>query len=158
MATEKQIEANRINSQKAGVKSEQGKEVIRHNSFKHGLTSKTLLSDLKTIKETNNEFMSIVEGLRSSFKPRNYFEEALIEQMAKAQLKLKRFDVLEAACFSESLNFLDESITLEIRNPAKFELGLKYKISLENQFFRAQESLFKTRQYQQLDLFFPEEN
>ena len=39
MTSNKQIEANRKNSKKGGIKTERGKEISKHNALKHGLNS-----------------------------------------------------------------------------------------------------------------------
>jgi hypothetical protein len=155
MSSEKQLQANRINALKAGVKSDEGKAVVRHNSFKHGLTSKELISNLKNYTETNEEFQEMVEGLKSTFGAGNYLEESLIATMAKAQLKMKRYDVLEATMyFDEMPPIIGESReVMALGNQDTFELLLKYKHSIESQFYRALETLLRSRQLQQLDLF-----
>ena len=38
--SEKQLEANRKNAQKGGVKTEEGKSIVRYNALKHGLLAK----------------------------------------------------------------------------------------------------------------------
>ena len=38
--SKKQLEANRKNAQKGGVKSEEGKNVVKYNALKHGLLSR----------------------------------------------------------------------------------------------------------------------
>lgn len=43
MTTEKQIEANRLNALKGGVKTGQGKAAVRLNAVSHGLLSKEVL-------------------------------------------------------------------------------------------------------------------
>ena len=154
MSSEKQIEANRVNSLLAGVKTEEGKQVSRHNSFRHGLTGSSLLSKFKSYEETQEQYLLIVEGLRSCFKPRNFFEESLIAQMAKAQFKQRRFDEVEATCFIEDMNFITRQDCLQFGNVSTLELALKYKNSMDVQYYRALETLIRTRQ--QLDLFFNE--
>ena len=43
MTTEKQVKANRENAKKGGVKTPEGKAVVRYNALKHGLLSKEVL-------------------------------------------------------------------------------------------------------------------
>lgn len=158
MPTEAQIKANRANSQGAGVKTEEGKRISRHNSFKHGMTAETLLDSVRGLSESETQYLAVVEGLRQSLGPKNYFEETLIEGMAKAQFKLRRFDLLEATyirdCespFGDALNFQQLLVSDD-----RFSLALKYKQSLEAQYFRALEYLIRARQAEkQLDLFLP---
>lgn len=156
MSTEKQIEANRENAQKAGVKTQEGKEIVRHNAYKHGLTAKALLGDFSTISESLSDFEQILDGLKRSFSPKGHFENDQIEQMAKATFKLRRFDVWEKHCFKESEE-LNDSFKLHkkfgIAAFTDLELALKYKASLEGQYYRALEAFLKSRQCQQLNLF-----
>lgn len=163
MATEKQIEANRKNALKAGVKTEEGKAKVRYNAFKHGLTGKVLLSNLESISESEEVYRDILQGLRDSFQPRNFYEESLVEAMANAQFKLGRYEHVEAGLFKDAGVFWGSSLYdddpkkhLQMSHSAPFDLALKYKASLEAQFYRAVESLMKHREFQ-LDLFLPEQ-
>lgn len=140
---------------KAGVKTQEGKEIVRHNAFKHGLTSKSLLSGLQTIKESQEQYQAIFQGLRDSFRPRNFFEETQVDLMARAFFKMNRYEVLEASAFFEEFELLENRSELKAKD-SRLELALKYKGSIESQFFRAFSALVQSRQPQQLDLFLPE--
>lgn len=154
--TDKQLLANRNNAKLAGVKTEDGKKVIRHNSFKHGMTAQTLISKHAHIEETEEGYLAVIEGFRASLRPQNYFEESLIESMAKAQFKLVRFDYCEAECLKETIG---QGISWQITEEhKKLETFLKYKQSLEAQFYRALEYLHRGRQVKQMDLFGSEGN
>jgi hypothetical protein len=159
MSSQKQTEANRLNSQNAGVKTETGKSIVRHNSFKHGLTSTKLISNLQNYQETQEQFERILEGLIQSMKPRNFFELTQVEIMAKAQLKMERYDCLEACNFTDkdgSLELFQPKPKFSILNQELFELALKYLGSIQTQYYRAFEALIKGRQWAQMDLFLPE--
>jgi hypothetical protein len=146
-------------SGKPGVKTEIGKAKVRHNAFKHGLTAKALISDLSNLQESEAEYLAIVDGLRESFQPRNYFEEGLIEQMAKAQFKSRRFDIFEATLFNDREVFIPGrslNEALEVSYPEQFQLALKYKQAIESQYYRALIALQQSRQPKQMDLFLPE--
>jgi hypothetical protein len=164
MATEKQIKANQSNAQKAGVKTEEGKAIVRYNAFKHGLSAKALLSRLPDIQEAEAEYLEIVAGFRASFQPKNFFEESMIEQMARAQFKFSRYDRLEADQFELNTPFdffeSERSDQPRLELKLRIERVLAYKTALENQFFRALAGLIRTRQAAlQLDLFSkPEKN
>ena len=153
MASEKQIEANRKNAESAGVRSEEGKLRVRHNAFKHGMTSKTLLGGLKTIEEDLKVFEEILHGFEDSFCPRDQFEFSLVEQMAKASLKLRRFDHLESGLFEDNDFRSMEKSVLVITDQSYLESILKYKASVEAQFYRALMALNNHRQSKQLSLF-----
>lgn len=174
MATLKQLKANLENSKNAGVKTEAGKEVSRHNSYKHGLTSASLISGFDDINETESFYLETYNGLVDSLSPQNYLEELQIHQMTKALIKLRRFDYWEKNIFSKKINkSIDEEISeFEIRQekqPNLFSLSpygvamphlalaLKYKATIEAQYYRALEYLFRLRAPGQLDLFLNKE-
>lgn len=152
MTSERKIQANRENAKLAGVKTENGKSISRFNSFKHGLRAEALLSKSENLKESEEEYLLIVEGLRNSLKPQNYFEESLLESMAKAQFKLRRFDVLEATSIEKNLRKFG-SIWEAEAELSRLSNFLKYKQSLEAQFYRALEFFHRHRHFHQLDLF-----
>lgn len=156
MGTAKQNQANKHNSQNAGVKTDEGKAIVRHNAIKHGLTSKELISRLSNYKETVEDFETILDGLGETFHPRNYFEETLIQKMAKAQLKMRRHEVVEASLFKDDDSYFNRQDSVVINCHNTFELLLKYRQSIEAQYYRALESLYRARQAQQLDLFLSE--
>lgn len=150
MASSKQVAANKANSQKAGVKSEEGKAVVRFNSFKHGLTSGTLLAHISKLKETENLYLEILQGLRDSFQPRNFFEEQQIDLMAKALIKMRRCDLWESEQFKEeSFNF-DGNPKLEV---SQIERVIRYRQAIENQYYRAMLTIQQARGPRQMDLF-----
>jgi hypothetical protein len=155
MATDKQIEANRQNSKKAGVKTPEGKAIVRFNAVKHGLRSTALISELSTYKETQEQYEAILEGLVKSFKPRNSHECNLIESMGRALLKMRRYEQLEVGvfCDGEPSVFENHGVRFRILYHLDFELLLKYKASIESQYYRALEALMKSRQWVQMDLF-----
>ncbi|OGL82255.1 hypothetical protein A3I41_05460 [Candidatus Uhrbacteria bacterium RIFCSPLOWO2_02_FULL_48_18] len=43
MTSQKQIEANRENAKRGGVKSEEGKDVSKYNVLRHGILSREVL-------------------------------------------------------------------------------------------------------------------
>ena len=55
MISDKQLNANKNNAKFGGVKTEEGKKVIRHNAFKHGLTSSSIISKLSLYEESLDE-------------------------------------------------------------------------------------------------------
>jgi hypothetical protein len=81
MATQSQIDANRINAQKStGPKTPEGKAKSRRNGLQHGLTAKTcMLAD-----EDPDGLLDLLEEIREKFNPQDTDEDFLIERMAKA--------------------------------------------------------------------------
>jgi len=56
MASEKQIEANKNNAKKGGVKTVEGKEVSRMNALKHGILSSELYICSESAGMNHEEF------------------------------------------------------------------------------------------------------
>lgn len=154
MASEKQIEANKINLELAGVKTEEGKLKVRHNSYKHGLTGKSIRSDFKSHQEDQQLYESMVQGLNESFGPKNKHEESLIAQMASALWRLRRFDQYEANLWEEDYCLELSSLVLRISKADEMERALRYKASMEAQYYRALSAFIEGRRtHGQLDLF-----
>jgi hypothetical protein len=97
MATQSQINANRINAQKStGPKSPEGKAKSRRNALQHGLTAKTcMLAD-----EDPNDLLDMIAEISEKFDPQDTDEDFLIERMAKARLRYNRIMPLEASIFN----------------------------------------------------------
>lgn len=141
---------------KSGVKTEEGKRIVRHNSFKHGLCSKGIISNLESFSESLDQFEKIHQGLKNCFQPRNFFEESQIDLMARALFKLNRYEAYEVSAFKDSESYLSaDPVNLTISAYA-LPLALKYKGSIEAQFYRAFDALSEARNPQQLSLFLPE--
>lgn len=150
MATQAQIDANRENAKKAGVKTEGGKNKVRFNALKHGLTSKTIVRHLPFFKENLKDYENLLGGLEESLNPRNAFEGTLVTMMATAIFKMQRCDRMEADSLDE---YSFEKEKLRIAHNGGFDLTMRYRTSIDNQFFRALEALSASRSSKQLDLF-----
>jgi hypothetical protein len=97
MATQSQIDANRINAQKSsGPRTPEGKANSRRNGLLHGLTAKTCMLD-----DEDPQGLTDLEGaLRDKYDPQDTEEDFLIERMAKARCRYNRIMPLEAAIFN----------------------------------------------------------
>ena len=84
MVTNKQLEANRRNCKLGGVKTKEGKGVIRFNARKHGILSELIARD------EEGSYKVYIEQLYSELQPGNIIEEMLVERMAVHYMKLKR--------------------------------------------------------------------
>src|SRR3954470_20472648 len=94
MATPKQIEANRRNSQKStGPKTEQGKLKSRLNSMKHGLGA----IHVPLPHENPTEYHEIRSGLMDTYQPANTQEQMLVDNIPSAYLRMQRASRFEAA-------------------------------------------------------------
>jgi hypothetical protein len=90
MSSEKQVAANRQNSLKGGVKSEEGKAVSRLNARKHGIFAAALTP------EDTEECSGIEEELIASLRPVGRVEEMLVEKIALTYLRMQRCARAEA--------------------------------------------------------------
>jgi hypothetical protein len=98
MATLKQFEANRRNSQKStGPKTPQGKAAVSMNSLRHGLRARTVVLP----GEKREEFNQLCNDLEVEWHPESRTEQFYVEQMAVSQWKLTRMEVGEAAIFQD---------------------------------------------------------
>ena len=90
MSSEKQVAANRQNSLKGGVKSEEGKAVSRLNARKHGIFAAALTP------EDTEDCAGIEEELIASLRPVGRVEEMLVEKIALTYLRMQRCARAEA--------------------------------------------------------------
>lgn len=94
MATDAQINANKLNAQKStGPKTAAGKAVSRRNAITHGLSAKAVILD----GEDPKLFDSMREQILLEFGPRTVIEAELVEQLICILWRLRRVPVFEAA-------------------------------------------------------------
>ena len=97
MATQSQIDANRINAQKStGPRTPEGKAKSRRNGLLHGLTAKTCMLD----GEDPAALTDLVDRIGEKYDPQDTEEDFLVERMAKARCRYNRIMPLEAAIFN----------------------------------------------------------
>ena len=98
MATLKQFEANRRNSQKStGPKTPQGKSAVSMNALRHGLRARSVVLP----GEDRSEFNQLCDDLEVEWHPQSRTEQFYVEQMAVSQWKLIRMEVGEAGIFAD---------------------------------------------------------
>jgi len=88
--SEKQLEANRKNAQKGGVRTKEGKAIVRYNALKHGLLAKEAIVTVGDGAENPKEFNALLADLKTELKPEGTLEEILIEKIAVAYWRLRR--------------------------------------------------------------------
>jgi hypothetical protein len=99
MATLKQFEANRRNSQKStGPKTPEGKSAVSMNALRHGLRARTVVLP----GEDPTEFHQLCNDLESEWTPQSRTEQFYVEQMAVSQWKLTRMEVVEVNIFKDA--------------------------------------------------------
>ncbi len=93
MATDKQIEANRINAQKStGPRTPEGRAAVRLNGLKHGLTASTLVVP----GESEADFEDLLDSIEAEHQPATPTEEVIVRQIAMAAWRLRRYHLIEA--------------------------------------------------------------
>jgi hypothetical protein len=147
MISEKQLRANKENAKKGGVKTAEGKVLVRYNALKHGLLCRELLLPYEDADELNELSSSISSGLR----PQGALEEVLAYRIVSSIWRLKRsmkveLDVIQAGlerCKSSSQKELANSSAW--RSLATNELGCngawininRYETAIERQLYKA---------------------
>lgn len=84
--SQKQIDANRENGKKGGVKTDEGKAVSKYNALKHGILSKQILFE----GEDENELLELEKRLRSELSPASELELLMVDKIASNIWRLKR--------------------------------------------------------------------
>ena len=161
MATEKQIVANRLNSQKStGPRTPEGRAAVRLNGVTHGLTAETLV--LKG--ESESEFAVIFESLESEHQPTTPTEETLVAQLAMATWRLRRVYNMEAGFYNAGLQELtdyacNKNLDLSTRlgkvakhNNNTIALIGRQEARLERTYYRALHELQRLRAKREADL------
>src|ERR1700681_4012139 len=99
MATLKQFEANRRNSQKStGPKTPEGKSAVSMNALRHELRARTVVLP----GEDPTEFHQLCDDLQAEWTPQSRTEQFYVEQMAVSQWKLTRMEVVEVNIFKDT--------------------------------------------------------
>ena len=97
MATQAQNIANSANAQHStGPKSDAGKLAVARNSLSHGLSSNKFAV---LPHEDAAEYENLRAGLHSDFAPGSTVEIFLVDEMARAQWKLRRVAAMEQELF-----------------------------------------------------------
>lgn len=129
--TQKQVEANRLNGQKGGIKTEAGKLASRYNAVKHGV-----FREAKTSYE-KGMFGNLIAELTDYFQPVGIMETILLERIALAYLKLFRIARAEREYVDSALTGIMSSLALEEKMGVSTmrDLGglyLRYETTAEN--------------------------
>jgi hypothetical protein len=88
--SEKQLEANKKNAKKGGVKTSEGKAIVKYNALKHGLLAKEVVVTVGEGAENPGEFYALLEDLKIQLAPAGALEEMLTEKIAVAYWRLRR--------------------------------------------------------------------
>ena len=137
MATEKQIEANRLNSQKStGPKTPEGKAKSRLNHYSHGFAASTTLAP----GENYDELGLLLAELTCEYKPMTATEQILIEEMVHNRwLSLRAFRLQGEAFYGQAVK--SDSFGV----PKDLGLLIRYHSTAERNFHKAHAELVKTQ-------------
>ncbi len=163
MATEAQIEANRINAQKStGPRTPEGKAVVSRNAITHGLLARAGVIP----GEDEHEFQAHREGLLQQLRPGSPLEEALAQRVVDLSWRLQRAardqDVAYAALYQKYLEdqpepqepdaghaALGRMIVEDFCGPAILERLQRYERRIESGFYKALKELRQAVQRRQ---------
>ncbi len=110
--SEKQREANRLNGQKGGPKTMEGKEITRLNAVRHGLTAqKLVLND-----EDASLFEAMLQGYIHELKPIGLEQTDLVREVVAAKWRQERFWHIECAIIDLSVAESEPAIEEEFKN------------------------------------------
>lgn len=138
MASERQINANRINSRKSsGPSTAEGKKIVSQNAIKHGLLAKKILVP----RESRKEFISHSNRLWDSLLPETPIEEILVEMIISYTWRLRRVLRIESELLNPAeANAWSTKSQLEFGfgpNCNQMSILTRYELSLERQLYRA---------------------
>lgn len=102
--SEKQLKANKKNVQKGGVKSPEGKAIVKYNALKHGLLAREVVITIGEGAENPEEFNSLLEALQTQLYPEETLEEILVEKVAVAYWRLRRAYKYEVGLIRQELD------------------------------------------------------
>jgi hypothetical protein len=102
--SKKQLEANRKNAQKGGVKTPEGKDIVKYNALKHGLLAKEIVIPIGDGTEDPNVFGALLADLRGQLSPEGTLEEMLVEKIAVAYWRMRRAYEYEAGLIRDKLD------------------------------------------------------
>src|SRR5438046_3019374 len=104
MPSIKQIEANRLNSQKStGPRTSAGKTVVAANALKHGIFA---LSPA-IVGENTFAFLDLKDALLLRFQPATAEEEILVSTIARNARCLERFAQLEVQIWGDDVSAVE---------------------------------------------------
>lgn len=137
MATQRQIEANRQNSQRStGAKTEKGKEIVAQNALKHGVFSKQVLLD----QESKTDFAAFEAEFYEYFRPQGLLERLFWERALAAAWRLSRVTQMESMLIDHAARGFDSKGIIEVLrgyDGDQLTLLSRYEISLEKVLFRS---------------------
>ena len=155
MATDKQINANRLNGKKGGPKTPAGRAAVRHNALTHGLAAEHPV--LKRLEKLS-DFNKYLDQVRQELQPVGIMEHMLVDQIADAHWRRQRIVKLEIGMFEtnsaerkdhieENYDFMSPEALLHLlaeydaKGPDMLGRYYRYDARFERSFFKAWKEL-----------------
>ncbi len=113
--SQKQLEANRKNAQKGGVKTPEGKAIVKYNALKHGLLAQEAVVTVGDGAENPQEFEGLWSSLKAQLAPEGALEEMLVEKVAVAYWRMRRAHRYEVGLIRNDLDNAVEDFYNETR-------------------------------------------
>jgi len=127
MTTEKQIKANRENAKKGGVKTPEGKAIVRYNALKHGLLSNKVLMN----NERKSELEDMSRKIRADLKPQSAIEMLLVDRIIANFWRLRRAMSIE----QEDVIYTMDDMPQGLKHDA--DIFFRYETMLERGIYKA---------------------
>jgi hypothetical protein len=141
MATDAQIAANRLNSQKStGPLSPEGKATSAQNRLSHGLTYTGGKFNVLPC-EDQSDFDRLLDNLTGEFSPTIPSEMLLVQRMAQSQWLRDRAIRLQETCFDPASG--------QIADEKKFSLYQRYATAHDRAFHIARKAYLSFRKLDQ---------
>jgi len=153
MISEKQLRANRENAKKGGVKTEEGKALVRYNALKHGL----LCQEVPLSDEDADRLNELSSNILSSLRLQGALEEMLAERIVSSIWRLRRAMRVELDVIQAGLERSRSSARSELTNNSAWkslatnEIGCngawininRYETAMERQLYKALHELLR---------------
>jgi hypothetical protein len=144
MATQAQINANRLNAQKStGPRSVEGKTSTRFNALKSGINALSLVIP----GENPEDFEALTRSFHEQFRPVNPLEAHFVETLARCSWTSRRLRVIEAQTINAMLreedapNPLGAAILRDAEGPNALDKIYRHQNAQERAFHRALKEL-----------------
>lgn len=146
MASKKQIEANRKNAKKGGVKTTAGKEISKMNAIKHGLLSKEVLLEGEAV----GSLIELGKNIRKEIKPQGEIEKILTDRIIaniwrlrrvlkveRETMQYKKVQEIERTHFDESDKQIERKSISEMLINDDMENITRYETKIEKSIYKA---------------------
>jgi len=130
--SKKQLEANKRNAQKGGVKTQEGKAIVKYNALKHGLLAKEAVITVGEGAESPEEFNALLTDLKTQLNPAGTLEEMLVEKVVVAYWRLRRAYKYEVGLIREELDTATEDFYSREYNKTDEEIDQEIKQNKED--------------------------